>query len=88
LHGARRTSLDGDDADVVGNHVMELSGDSGALLVRGQPPVLVPITLEPRRPLLELGDVGAPSSKVVADQPGGGEKEAGHRDGDRGVGFP
>ena len=64
----------------MGDHVVELAGDPRALLVGGQAPVLISIPFEPRGSLLELGDVGPPGSKVVADQPGPREKEA--RDGD------
>jgi len=82
LHRPGRTGLDRDHADVVGHDVVKLARDPRPLLVGGEPPVPIPLTLEPRRPLLELRHIGAPGRKVITNQPGGDEEQAGDRDGE------
>src|SRR5260370_21840805 len=60
LHRPARTGLDRDYADIVGHDVVKLARDPRPLLVSGEPPVLIPLALEPRRTLLELRHVRAP----------------------------
>src|SRR5256885_663059 len=80
--GPRRAGLDRDHADIMGDDVVKLAGNPRSLLVGREPPVLVPLTLEPRGAFLELCDVGAARPKVITDQPGGDEEQARNGDGE------
>src|SRR5258708_1069606 len=70
-------------AEGVGDHVMELARNPGPLFVGREPAVLVTLTLEPCGPVLQLSDVGAPCPKVVSNEPGRDEEQAGDGDGER-----
>ena len=71
--GAQRVGgavrLDHHDADVVGDHVVELAGDPGPLRRRGDLRLRVALGLQPGRPVLQAGVVRPPVAHRVAEHP-------------------
>jgi hypothetical protein len=65
-----RSCLDRDDAHVVRDDVVQLPGDAVAFGLGGPAGMVLPLSLEPGRPLLELGQVGLPGPSAVAEGPG------------------
>src|SRR5204863_460012 len=63
----RRARLDDDDAERVGNDVMELTGDARLLLRHCAPRLALSLALEPLCLLLDLTHVGAPRADAVAE---------------------
>jgi len=79
LHGlagqqrGRRVGLDGDQADVVRDHVVQFPGDPGPLLGRGQRHLPVAHGLRPLRSRLRLLQVGPAGAADNAGHPGGND---------------
>ena len=59
--------LDDHDADVVGDHVVQLPGDAGSLLGHGLGRLLLPLALELHGPVFQLPRVRPAYAQIVAD---------------------
>ena len=69
LEQPRRPGLDEDHVDRVAGGVVQVAGDAGALLGRGEAALALGLPLGAKGSLLELGDPRAPQADAVADHP-------------------
>jgi hypothetical protein len=69
----RRLGQGSHNSEVVGDDVVDLAGDPGTLGRRGERGLLVPLTFQPLRTVVQFGEVSAAGSVVQAESESGGE---------------
>ena len=77
--GGRRLAQGDHDGEVVGDDVVHLAGDPGALGGRGERALLVALAFQPVRAVVQFGEVGAAGGGVQAEPERGGD-HAGEED--------
>jgi len=75
--GGGHAGLDGDGADMVCYHVVQLARDVGALLPHRPPGILLPLRFQAAGALLQLREIGASGAHVLARAPATGH-QGGH----------